>query len=53
VRDLEETPAGPQLTLDSPGGKEVLVPFVHPIVVEIDRRDRRIVLDPPEGLMDL
>ena len=53
VRDLEETPAGPQLTLDSPGGKEVLVPFVHPIVVEIDRQDRRIVLDPPEGLMDL
>ena len=53
VRELEETPAGPQLTLESPGGKEVLVPFVQPIVVEIDRHDRRIILDPPEGLMDL
>jgi 16S rRNA processing protein RimM len=50
---LEETPAGPQLTLETPGGKEVLVPFVRPIVVEIDRDKRRIVLDLPEGLMDL
>ena len=53
VRDLEETAAGPQLTLEAPGGKEVLVPFVSPIVVEVDRENRRIVLDPPEGLMDL
>jgi len=53
VKRLEETPAGPQLTLETPAGREVLVPFVRPIVVEIDRRSRRIVLDPPEGLMDL
>ncbi len=50
---LEETPAGPQLSLETPGGKEVLVPFVRPIVVEIDRDNKRIVLDLPEGLMDL
>jgi 16S rRNA processing protein RimM len=50
---LEETPAGPQLTLEAPGGKRVLVPFVRPLVVEIDRDGRRIVLDLPEGLMDL
>jgi 16S rRNA processing protein RimM len=53
VKRLEETPAGPQLTLETPPGKEVLVPFVRPIVVEIDRERRRIVLDPPEGLMEL
>src|SRR5262245_22363284 len=53
VKLLEETAAGPQLTLESPDGREVLVPFVRPIVVEIDRERRRIVLDPPEGLMDL
>jgi ribosomal 30S subunit maturation factor RimM len=29
------------------------VPFVSPIVVSIDRREKRIVLDPPAGLMDL
>ena len=39
------------MTLD--GGREALVPFVHGIVVEVDRGARRIVIDPPEGLMDL
>ena len=53
VRLLEETPAGPQLTLETPGGKEALVPFVRPMVVEIDRDGKRIVLDLPEGLLDL
>jgi 16S rRNA processing protein RimM len=50
---LEETPGGPQLTLRTPGGKEVLVPFVRPMVVEIDRERKRLVLDLPEGLLDL
>ena len=50
---LEETPAGPQLTLQTPGGKEALVPFVQPMVVEIDREGKRVVLDLPEGLLDL
>ena len=53
VDNLEETPAGPQLTLLTPSGKEVLVPFVRPMVVEIDPDQKRIVLDLPEGLMDL
>ncbi|HKA37687.1 MAG TPA: ribosome maturation factor RimM [Thermoanaerobaculia bacterium] len=53
VKQLEETPAGPRLTLETPEGREVLVPFVRPIVVEIDRGGRRIVLDPPVGLMEL
>ena len=53
VRLLEETPAGPQLTLRTPAGKEVLVPFVRPLVVAIDAPSKRIVLDLPEGLIDL
>ncbi len=53
VEFLEETPAGPQLTLETSAGKQVLVPFVRPLVAEIDRDRRRIVLDLPEGLMDL
>ena len=53
VRRLEETPAGPQLTLETREGREILVPFVRPIVVEVDRESRRIVLDPPEGLTEL
>ena len=46
-------PAGALLTFQTPAGKEVLVPFVRPIVVAIDRGSRRIVLDLPEGLMEL
>jgi 16S rRNA processing protein RimM len=53
VELLEETPAGPQLTLRTPAGKEVLVPFVHPLVRSIDPPAQRIVLDLPAGLMDL
>jgi 16S rRNA processing protein RimM len=53
VRRLEQTAAGGQLTLGTPGGREVLVPFVRPIVVALDRASRRIVLDPPGGLMEL
>ncbi len=53
VTRLEQTPAGPLLTIEMPGKKEVLVPFVRPIVVEIDREARRIVLNPPEGLLEL
>jgi 16S rRNA processing protein RimM len=32
---------------------EVLVPFVTPICREVDVVGRRIVIDPPEGLLDL
>ena len=50
---LETTPAGPLLTVETEDGREVLVPWTQPIVVRVDRLERRIVLDPPEGLFDL
>jgi 16S rRNA processing protein RimM len=50
---LEPTPAGPMLSVEVGPGREALVPFTHPIVVDVDREARRIVLDPPEGLLDL
>ena len=34
-------------------GKEVLIPLVDSIVVEIDATAKTIVVDPPEGLLDL
>jgi 16S rRNA processing protein RimM len=34
------------------GAAEVLVPFVAQIVPEIDLAGRRIVIDPPVGLID-
>ena len=53
VRRLEHTPAGPLLLLESESGREILVPFVSPIVVLVDRTSRRIVIDPPAGLLEL
>jgi ribosomal 30S subunit maturation factor RimM len=35
------------------GGREVLVPAVAPIVVDVSVSERRIVIDPPEGLLEL
>jgi len=50
---LEKAPGSPMLAVTRADGTEALVPFVHGIVVEVDRERRRIVLDPPEGLMEL
>jgi 16S rRNA processing protein RimM len=53
VQGLSQTAAGPMLTLEVGGKKEALVPFVEEMVLKIDRQGRRIVLDLPEGLLDL
>lgn len=52
VRDVVHGAAGELLVVDTAEGAEVLVPFVAAIVVEVDRIARRVVLDPPEGLLD-
>ena len=33
--------------------REVLVPFLKDIIVDVDTDARRIVIDPPDGLLDL
>ena len=50
---LEETPAGPLLAVTRADGKEALVPFVAEYVVRVDRGARAIILDLPEGLLEL
>ncbi len=50
---FDRTPAGALLRVETRPGVVALVPFVHPLVVEVDRGGRRIVLDPPEGLLEL
>ena len=40
------------LEVHGPGG-EVMIPFVQDIVVETDAESGRMVIDPPEGLLDL
>ena len=41
------------LTVRRPDGSEALIPFVDEICPEVDTEARRIVVDPPEGLLDL
>jgi 16S rRNA processing protein RimM len=51
VVEVVHSPAGELLELDVEG-REVLVPFVHAIVPTVDIAGGRVVLDPPEGLLD-
>lgn len=51
VRDVVHGPSGELLVLDV-DGHEVLVPFVRAIVPTVDVEGGRLVLDPPEGLLE-
>jgi 16S rRNA processing protein RimM len=52
VADVEGTMGGSRLVLDTPHG-EVLVPLVHEICSTIDPAAKKIVIAPPEGLLEL
>jgi 16S rRNA processing protein RimM len=45
-------PAQDLLSVKRPDGTEVLVPFVTEIVPTIDLKQKRVVLTPPQGLLD-
>lgn len=51
VKDLVEVAGRPLLVLETPRGERE-VPFSRPIVVAVDLAVRRVVLDPPAGLLD-
>ena len=53
VRGVMETPGGLLLVVQRPRSGELLIPFVKELVREIDRAARRIVIEPPEGLLEL
>ena len=48
---VQPAPAQDLFAIDTERG-ERLVPYVDDIVLEIDTDARRIVIDPPEGLLD-
>jgi 16S rRNA processing protein RimM len=53
VREVLHLPGHDVLAVDRAGGAaEVLVPFVHEIVPEVDLAAGRVVVDPPPGLLD-
>lgn len=52
VRDVEGTLAGSRLVVAAASG-DVLVPLATAICIVIDPAAKRIVIDPPEGLLEL
>jgi 16S rRNA processing protein RimM len=44
---------GPVLLVVKRGDREVYVPFTEAICVRVDREAREIVIDPPDGLLEL
>ena len=53
VVGVEHGPAADLLVLARPSGGRALVPFVKAIVPSVDLAAGRVVLTPPEGLLDL
>ena len=51
VRDVEGTLTGSRLVVDGDRG-EVLIPLVSAICTAVDAASKRIVIDPPDGLIE-
>ncbi|AHI00671.1 hypothetical protein KALB_7313 [Kutzneria albida DSM 43870] len=52
VIEVLHGPGGELLAVRREGGGELLVPFVREIVPTVDVAGGRVVIDPPEGLLD-
>jgi 16S rRNA processing protein RimM len=53
VTDVLHPPGSDLLVVGRPDGSELLVPFVAAIVPTVDLTARRVVVDPPPGLLEL
>ena len=53
VTSVLKTGGAEILVVKDESGKERLIPLAHSIVVEVDAAAKTIVVDPPEGLLDL
>ncbi len=53
VKSLMHTGASDILVVESPDGREQLIPFVDDICTTVDTAAGRITISPPEGLLDL
>jgi 16S rRNA processing protein RimM len=53
ISDLLHLPAQDVLAVTRPDGSEVLIPFLKQFVPVVDVAARRVVVDPPAGLLDL
>ena len=53
VARIDHAPSSDLIVLDKPGGGTALIPFVTQMVPTVDVAGGRIVVDLPEGLLDL
>jgi 16S rRNA processing protein RimM len=53
VDEVAHPPGADLLVVRRPDGSELLVPFVSAIVPTVDIAGGRVVVDPPEGLLEL
>lgn len=53
VAEVLHTGAGELLAVQDADGAEILVPFVSAIVLSVSLADQLIVIDPPDGLLEL
>ncbi len=51
VREVMRTGGTEVLLIDGPE-KELMIPFAEAICIEVDVKGKRIVVDPPEGLLE-
>jgi 16S rRNA processing protein RimM len=52
VREIIQLPGQDLLAIDTPNG-EVLIPMVKQIIISVDIIAKLIVVNPPEGLLDV
>ena len=53
VEEVAHPPGPDLLVIRAATGAQLLVPFVRAIVPEVDVVGGRVVIDPPEGLLEL
>lgn len=53
VREVYEAAQGLLLSVQREGGKDHLIPFAPGVVRRVDRREGKVVITPPEGLLEL
>jgi len=52
IRAVNDFGAGASLEIEDPSGKMVLMPFTNAAVPVVDIANKRVVVAPPEGLLD-
>ena len=51
LETIVDLPVNPLIQIKNPNGKEVLIPFVKNLVQEVDRKNRILRVNAPDGLI--